>query len=76
MFSSKSKSQKLTEKSRGIIDVFTSTKNKLLEVNAEMRDATAENLTEIPRLEQENSELNEAHSTNSRVIENIDKIFQ
>lgn len=77
MFTTKTpKSQKLSEQSDDVISLFTETKEKLEYLN-QQADLEEESLN--ARVAQLNSELNALATTrerNSRVVANINKIFE
>lgn len=76
MFSSKPTAQKLADKSRAIVDVFTSTIDSLAEVNVDAASYQAQKEAELKIIEQEIAGAAEIQASNGRVIEKVKKILE
>lgn len=70
------KSQKLAEKSSKILDVFSKTKADLLAVNQEIEAEEASVADQIVSLNSQLTDLAIAKEQNSKVVANINKIFE
>lgn len=75
MFSTKTKLQKLSEKSKSILDVFTKTQNSLREVNAEIIEETIHLKDEVNKMLATITSLEDVQIKNDVIINNIDSIF-
>lgn len=66
----------LAKKSSNIMNVFTTTLNRLSEANEEIQSAKAKNVQKISTLHAQNATLDATLTNNQTVIENINRIFQ